>query len=348
MEIGSEFNIAFENIEKVSDNIYRFLSDYDSIYLDSGRSAIKLVLKLISSGEILLPEYICESVIKSFEGFKINYYKINEDFSIDVKDLKTKINKNTKALFIMHYYGSLQQEYIVSEIKDLKLQWGFMIIEDTTHCIFTKSQIIGDYCVCSLRKWFAIPDGGVLYSLNSLDILKSKNFSRNIDINKIYGMVLKNLYLEYGIDVNSLYRMIFCESEELLDSKMGIQRISYMSELLLNCYDIKDMINKRRNNYNTLVRMISDLDIILPMKFSSDDCPFTLPIYHSKRNDLRKYLIENKIYCAIHWPISECDYNNNIFKKVISLPLDQRYNYEHMKYLFEKIKQYEELNNDYY
>ena len=42
-----------------------------------------------------------------------------------------------------------------------------------------------------------------------------------------------------------------------------------------------------------------------------------------KRDVLRKYLIENKIYLPVHWPQEEKI--NNIFENELSLICDQRY-----------------------
>ena len=346
MELGSDFHISFEDIEQVSDNINSYLAEFNTLYLDSGRNAIKVALQFIPIGEVLLPEYICESVIHTFENYQIKYYKINDDFSIDIDDLKTQLTENTKLVFLMHYFGALQSESTLNEIKKLKQEREFFVIEDTTHSIFTKAQTIGDYCVCSLRKWLPIPDGGVLYSLNSLECINKENISRNKNITKIYAMLLKKMYLENNMDFNEIYRSIFIESENALNKKNEIEQISSISEFLLSCYSIKDMLNKRKANYTYLSKHFINLGFDTPALFSKNQYLFAIPIYCDKRDILRDFLSKNRIYCAIHWPVNEEETGSrskNISNKIMSLPIDQRYNIEHMRYLLEELKQYKEI-----
>ena len=94
---------------------------------------------------------------------QVTYYKLKEDFSIDLDDIKAKIQGRNTILFIMHYFGSLQKSDILSEVRSLADKNGAIIIEDITHSLFTRSQTIGDYMICSIRKWLPIPGGGSLY-----------------------------------------------------------------------------------------------------------------------------------------------------------------------------------------
>lgn len=159
ISIGGDFEFDLNKLSLVNDNIYDYLKEYNTIYLNSGRSAIYLLNNILPNefGEILLPKYICRSIIESFKDkFKINFYNIKINFEIDMQDLKSKLTAKTKAIFIINYFGFLQKKYIIDTIKS----YNITIIEDTTHSIFTNKNAIGDYCVCSLRKWFPVSGGG--------------------------------------------------------------------------------------------------------------------------------------------------------------------------------------------
>lgn len=101
MELGSEYNLSFADLTVKENNIFRYLSSYrHAYYFDSGRSALKHVVKsLAKDDEVLLPEFICESVTNCFEGAIVKFYKLHQDFTIDFEDLKSKCSSCTKIIF---------------------------------------------------------------------------------------------------------------------------------------------------------------------------------------------------------------------------------------------------------
>ena len=85
-------------------------------------------------------------------------------FPGELDQLEELIQKHSvHVLYFMHYFGALQPEETRRRIAEWKETYGLTVIEDTTHSLFTAKKTVGDYCIASLRKWFPIPDGGVLY-----------------------------------------------------------------------------------------------------------------------------------------------------------------------------------------
>ena len=68
MELGSEYSLDVSTLSKTEDTLFHYLQDqFQAAYYDSGRSAIRAFSGLLKSGdEILLPGFICESVIRCF------------------------------------------------------------------------------------------------------------------------------------------------------------------------------------------------------------------------------------------------------------------------------------------
>ena len=192
MEIGSDFELNIVNLKETGDNIFQYLKEYKVVYTDSGRSAAYILNNLLKPGIALLPSYVCESVIQVYENdFEVQFYKIKRDFSIDWEDFEKKLNHNVAVVYLMHYFGRLQTKDILLQILQTKEKYGFTIIEDSTHSIFTKVRTIGDYCICSLRKWFPIPDGGVLYTSKGLEEIHLKHISVYPPSRKLDAMILK-------------------------------------------------------------------------------------------------------------------------------------------------------------
>ena len=55
-----------------------------------------------------------------------------------------------------------------------------------------------------------------------------------------------------------------------------------------------------------------------------------VPIMLKNRDVIRKKLIDNKIYCPVHWP-KPMGCNSNIYDMELSLVCDQRYDIDDMK-----------------
>lgn len=346
-EIGSEFNLDLYTLKTIPNSFFQYIGDMKYCLFDSGRSALRAIACTGCDGTVLLPEYICESVIKCFNKEQIAFYRLKENLEIDSDDLLNKITRSVNAVYIMHFFGSLQPEYILSLLKAEKEKYGFTIIEDTTHSIFSKKKTVGDYCIASLRKWFALPNGGVLYSDNSINLNSYDDIQRSTDNDKAYAMILKELYNRGQLDCNSEYRTIFASCEQKLDRQKEIKRISDFSEFLLGCNDIYKMAEKRKANFRSLKNKICDIGIkqICSFSFSEEDCPFTLPVIVPDRDDFRRYLTENKIYCAVHWPFDGLAREArplavSLSDHILSLPIDQRYGSEDMAYILNVIDAY--------
>lgn len=324
MEYGSDFSIELGNLTCTKDNIFNYLKQFHSLYFDSGRSATKYLLSFIPVKYIALPEYLCESIVDCFPDVKKYYYSVNDSFEIE--ELEKIPWDQIDTFYLLHYFGSLQPENVLKFIDEKRKKYQFCIIEDTTHSIFTKSVTIGDYCIASIRKWFPVPDGGILYSQKSLDESGYNRLSE-IQSNRIEAMVLKNLYLKNVVKEKKIFREIFEQTENNFDKQINVYRMSAISMFILHCQEIRKSIDRRKKNHLLLSKKIRD---ILPeiIDRKETDIPFTYITKVDDRDQLRDYFNKNSVYCPVHWPFPACWPVNSsieISKRVISIPIDQRY-----------------------
>lgn len=345
MELGSDFELDLSELSSKHDSVYQYLQEYNTIFLDSGRSASRILNSVLKKGTILLPDYICESVLQVYQNqFRMKYYHINRDFSIDIDDFLNKMDDSVTAVYLMHYFGMIQGKEVLAAIVSAKKRYAFTVIEDTTHSIFTKSQTIGDYCICSLRKWFPVTDGGVLYSDQKLKDICVQDIPVKDPSEKLTAMLLKKLYIDGKLDCNDLYREIFIKEEQKLDQQCFVYQISDISRSLLKYFSVSDLKNKRKKNFSMLYESVyhKKMDLVIGSK---DAIPLVCPIYIEDRDEFRRYLMNNHVYCAVHWPLKETELYLNeetisFSKHIISLPIDQRYNEKHMRYLCKLVNDY--------
>lgn len=341
MELGSEFNLSLNNLDKTTGNLTNYLGKYNVSWYEYGRTAIKQV-PIDTEKYVLLPEFICESVINCFNHDKVRFYRINESFEIDIEDLQTKLD-NVGTIYICHYFGYVHSIDKLHSVRELADTNGILIIEDTTQSLFSVNKLTGDYAVASIRKWMQVPQGGVLYSSRRLP--DTCVYEKSTDNYRACGMILKDLFLNEGMDTNSKYRKIFSECEKRVDDSKEVKIISDFAYYITECVDIEQMVHIRKENADYLQQKIKKIGITPIREFNENECALVLPIRVNNRDDFRKYLIENRIYCAVHWPFdglyeserSGAKYNA---ETLISLPIDQRYSTKELDYMIEVISNY--------
>lgn len=347
MEIGSNFDLDIGKLQVTDMHVKIFLGELHPVYLDSGRSAIRVLALRLKKGRVLLPSYICRSVVDSFgQDFEIEYYLVDECLQIDRESLREKMDDTVTVVYVMHYFGILQKGEILEYLAKEREKRGFLILEDTTHSLLTAAETVGDYQICSLRKWFPIPDGGVLYGQHTGEISSRGLLERASSGKVTEAMILKHLCLRLSVECNSLYRRIFAEQEDAMDTQQDICRMSEVSELLLKYMDLEGIAKARRDNWNTLIERL-DHTMIQPIYQMPAEhfVPFALPVIVKDRDRFRHYLMEHQIYCAVHWPMEtehqkRIPVNCTLERNILSLPIDQRYTREQMNYLAEAIHKY--------
>lgn len=330
MEIGSEF-WQYDG-ELLSDNTKFWNIGKDREFLLSGRTAIYFVLQEILKKQkvekVYLPSYSCHSMAQPFleSDIKVEYYDVAFEDSLKY-NIDTE--KDCDIFFAMNYFGytATNMENYIKKFKDR----GITVIEDITHSILSekKYSVYSDYLVGSLRKWFPIASGGIAISMEKdFKIQECIETNQNLIISKKTAMSQKKDYIE-NIDTSIKQNFLneFSKSNEILSEDYKNYRIDENSYKILMGLDIEKIQNSRRENAKIIYEKLKDIKEIrfLVNNLLNEDCPLFVPIIlqENLRNNLRKILIENQVYCPIHWPL---DQNlNNIFNKELSLICDQRY-----------------------
>jgi len=145
--------------------------DFDKFYFFTySREAIYQIaeeVNLNNSSEVIVPNYICNTVIDIlFEYTKnIKFYKIDKNLKFDDKEIKGFINKKTKMILFVDYFGveTVVNHELVSFIKDSNI----IIIKDSAHSFLTlvknnfNSSYKYDYMVSSIYKNLPLGVGAI-------------------------------------------------------------------------------------------------------------------------------------------------------------------------------------------
>lgn len=354
MEVGSAFDLNIEEFYKNTEKKIIFPIEENYIYkermfFNTGRSAIEYLFRYqldVKEGQIiLLPNFLCSSITDALKRANIKYefYDILSDFQININDLNMKINKyKSNIIFYINYFGFFQSDEVISFLKYLKKDKDCIIIEDNTQALFTRSNknqiAIGNYIIASIRKWFPIPDGAVLYSQEDIKKVKIDNGYNEYMTKYLIVQLMKNEYLKNKRLDKEKYLHLLKESTDALFSDYKIRNITEVSYKLIQNYDFKLLCQKRRENYKYLYKKLLHIKHLkIPFELVDENVvPFGFVILLKRRDDFLNYCITKNIYCNIHWRDTE----NELSNYIITIPCDQRYNNEDMDYIMDVIEKF--------
>jgi dTDP-4-amino-4,6-dideoxygalactose transaminase len=137
----------------------------------SGRVAIALALREMHIGpgdKVLVPSYHCASMIEPviWAGATPVFYRINPDTSVNLEDIASKLDSDTKLIMATNYFGFPQPLDQIRAFCDAR---GLKFLEDCAHAFLGQYQgksvgSYGDYAIASSMKFFPIYEGGALVS----------------------------------------------------------------------------------------------------------------------------------------------------------------------------------------
>ena len=347
-EIGSEFYEV-----KLNENILNNMNKYK--FALSGRTAINIIIRDLKSiknfKSIYLPSYCCDSMIYPFidEGIKVFFYDVYLDekyeFKFDIDD-----NLELNAILLINYFG-FQNKNVVEIAKKCK-EKDMIIIEDLTHSLFTPdlcSKYV-DYKFASLRKWTALYSGALAIKTNGEFIIPFVEKTNTLFSSlRKDGMDKKFSFLQYGFGDKAKYLEILNQAEDVLKFDYRNYGMDSDSLEILSKLDIEIIKKTRIKNAVKLLSSINKLKYIIPIynDVKEGDVPLFIPIIvkYGLREKLRKYLIENDIYCPVHWPISEYHIISKkskfIYDNILSIVCDQRYSEDELDRLIYVLKKFE-------
>lgn len=351
-EIGSNFwNYSLQRMDE--QKIFFWQSEvYNKQYFKSGRNAIKALCKNLNiyKKTVVLPIYTCETCIQPFidEGWEISYYYLNEDLTInEERFIETYSTKKPSVIFLHSFFGfdTIKNEEFLCKIKED----GTIIVEDMTQSLFSNHYLrCADYYVTSLRKFLAIPEGGVLISPNMFRDYSICNADVNIEKIALNAFDLKKEYfVNPSIEKKEIFRQKYNELNLLIAQNDKLQQMGSISRKIIFTCNSENIIKTRRKNYELLSDAIENIQYV--KKVIDDDmdgvCPLYFPIYVENREKLQTYLSKNNVYCPIIWKkATQIDTQDEVteymYSHMLCIPIDQRYGQLEMNRIVDLLSDY--------
>lgn len=291
----------------------------DVMAFNCARSAIAYVIQENGFSKLYLPVYMCESVRKRLiDDIEIQYYNINKLMEPEVEKIE-----DSAVIMIPNYFGV--RDHDIDRYGNIQ-----HIIFDNTQAFFQIPIMReGVYNIYSCRKFLGVCDGAYLVG----------NEVKKKDIKRYEPKFVRYMLdaITYGTD--ELYEMSLANEEQLEQNE--IYGISKLSQRILEGIDYKKIIERRKQNFQSIHQQLKDYNELSFTKLN--ECvPMVYP-FLLQSETLRKKLIDNKIYVPQWWKYILQENQANEYEKYLCnylfpLPIDQRYGIDDIYYIADIVK----------
>ena len=309
---------GYLELEKANGKVYH----PDAIALNSGRACLEYLINAKNIKKLYIPYLLCNSISELCSKCRCEYeyYNITTDFQMDF-NISLKENE---YLYIVNYYGQIDN----AKIEGYKKTFGNIII-DNAQAFFQYPYANAD-TLYTCRKFFGVADGGYLYT----DLQIVYELKKDVSIDK-----MKHILGRFEKDASTFYN-VYVKNENTFQYA-ELMNMSKLTENLLQGVDYERVKSQRKENFeylHSILKKRNKLNLIIP------DGAFMYPLYIDNGVQLKKKLIENRIYVPTLWAdvfnvADKSMLEYDMAENIVPLPTDQRYNIDDMKYIIRKIEE---------
>lgn len=326
--IGGEFPIAVTDVLNAEG---RHSINPDVYTYSSGRAALYQILNFLKQEKgivrILLPDYLCGSVLVPVKalGLEFAFYQIDESLELKQEKL-SELYKGGTAILLINYFGLKNLDKQIKAVRSIDEK--AIIIEDDVQAYYEFLKPLGavDFKFTSLRKTFAIPDGGLVKTKHNMHVVDKPNTFGQY---KAAAALLKSM--REGNFNDKIYLEMFEKGERLIDEEIecGMSRIAEKLYCFVNDEHVKV---RRLNNARYLLEELKKIGFKSILPLNDDHVPLFIPITLDNRDVVRKAMFQKEIFCPVHWPLEGLDLQRGrvMAEKELSLIIDQRYGRKEM------------------
>lgn len=282
----------------------------DGIYLNICRNALRYLIRALGVKRIHVPIYTCHVVYDAIrqEGCETLFY------SLDSNLMPTKDFAVDEYIIYNNYFGVTG-----NKVNELAKRYPNLIV-DNAQAFYSQPNCRA--AIYSPRKFFGLPDGGILRGkdIPVLELEQGHSFE-----------VTSHLLKRHDYGAQAAYQDFF-ENDNALE-RYPLERMSKLTTALMGNIDYEGARVQRLANFHYLQEHLSTP---FPISMAPDDVPLAYPLMVENGSALRDKLIRNGVFCARYWSnvlegLQQLDIEYNFAINVVPIPIDQRYDIEDMK-----------------
>jgi dTDP-4-amino-4,6-dideoxygalactose transaminase len=332
--------IGGKHVEEFEKNFANLYGVKHCISLANGTDSLYILMKMLGIGqgdEVITTAYswISSSETISQTGAKPVFVDIDEYFTIDVAKLEAHITPKTKAIIPVHIHGQMCNMDVIMEIAN---RHDIPVIEDCAQSHFSEFKgkragltgIAGSFSFYPGKNLGAYGDAGCIITNDDALALKTRMYAR-------HGALKKHQHEMEGIN-----------------SRLDGLQAAILNAKLPHILKWTDSRISNAASYDEALKDVSQIEI--PKVRDNVKHSYHLYVIKTERRDeLAKFLNENGIDTAIHYPIAL--HNMNAYKylnytredfptasfnedKILSLPMFPELSAAQIEYVASSIKDF--------
>jgi hypothetical protein len=295
----------------------------EGVLLGSGRACLRFIVEQLKPKRMFVPFLVCDSVTLPLReaGVDVVFYGVDEQ----LKPLFIDALGANDLLLAVDHHGIRH-----AEVEALVRQHGDRVVIDLTHALYAPV-VNGCWAFSSIRKWFGIPDGGLLHAPVAVDVPAERNTHYIMD-----HLVLRLLEGEGEASLTAHRR-----NNAMM--RTNPTRASVVSEALLRHTDREQARAARLSNFRALHALLgahNRLSIDPERITGAIAYPFLphVPIAHEQ-------LHARGLFVPCYWPDvlqrsdpeGRFEVDRMLARNILPLPIDQRYVVEDMREVVRRI-----------
>ena len=297
-----------------------FESETNSIGFETGADAIAWVLSMelkTNNYPVYFPLHYCEETIdrillKTPELAKVERYS-------NLPEIKAN------AIVIWNHFNGY-----IPVPKEL-LNEKYIVLEDCVQSLEAIHNLVGKAGFTSLRKWLELDIAVVIgpYEHESQATEESEYYQLKKEAEQLKSDWKNGASTHFDSAQHEPLDNLILDEKGFLDKFADAEKALQTSEISfhgldeIHRYDWNKILEQRRVNAKILIDYLVSKNV----EFVEKSELFVM-IKSEKRDEIRKHLAQNGIFCPVHWLDSA---DKTLAKTLLSLPIDQRYNSDDMQ-----------------
>lgn len=283
-------------------------------YFSHARTALKyglLNLGISKSNKVLVPDFICDSLIHPLIqlGINIIYYKINENFKPEWADVENKLNShNISAIIMVNYFGQVQD---LQKFISVKNKHNIFLIEDNSHGLNKHNHyknIEIDFSITSPRKFLNIASGGILYIESKINI-NLPIYNSNIITTTLKKVIKNSRKIQFFINfliknIPNFEKINYLKEKNVNDFLIDKNSMKILNHILNNKYNvIRENRRKQWIYWEKIAIEFGGKLIFDEVQFNN--IPWALPIIFEDIKQKNNFIAhgKNKFINFFPWPV---------------------------------------------
>lgn len=290
---------------------------------NTARAAFYALLQAGKPDAVWMPRWICDAMLSPLRQLNVpvHFYSLDRDLNPEA-GLQMR---SGEWLLYVNYFGlcDRQEQTLLQRFNPGQL------IFDRSQAFFAPPQQ-GLATIYSPRKFFGVPDGGLLFSAIPVSA-PERNAGTPLPLT---GHLLQRLAsgAEAGFEA-------YKQAENALSALPG-NAMSVLTQKLLDTVDYSEIAQVRLRNFRYLHARLQHLNV-MPIPEHLTCAPLCYPFLNHQKG-VREALYSARIYTATFWQdatarLNPDDYEQSLIDSLLPLPVDQRYDLADMQTIVENI-----------